>query len=73
MLSRKKFYKVYNLNDEMRKMLTLAIEKLGLSTRWYYKILKVARTIAGLNNTENIDKSTIQEAISYRRIDKFIK
>ena len=55
------------------RMLTLAIEKLGLSTKWYYKILKIARAIADLNNIENIDKSTIQEAISYRKIDKFIK
>ena len=54
-------------------MLTLAIEKLGLSARRYYKILKVARTIADLNDTENIDKSAIQEAISYRKMDKFIK
>ncbi|MDE4948976.1 hypothetical protein NAI31_09915 [Francisella tularensis subsp. holarctica] len=54
-------------------MLTLAIEKLGLSSRGYYKILKVARTIADLNSTENIYKSAIQEAISYRKMYKFIK
>lgn len=73
MLSSKEIDKVCNLNDEMRKMLTLTIEKLGLSARWYYKILKVARTIVDLNNTENINKSAIQEAISYRKMDKFIK
>lgn len=43
-------------------MLTLAIEKLGLYARGYYKILKVARTIADLNNT---DKAKINLAINY--------
>ncbi|OEZ32956.1 hypothetical protein AS144_07390 [Francisella endosymbiont of Amblyomma maculatum] len=56
MLSSKELDKVCNLNDEMRKMLTLAIEKLGLSARWYYKILKVTRIIADLNNIENINQ-----------------
>ncbi|ALK94122.1 hypothetical protein ADP75_05525 [Francisella tularensis] len=73
MLSSKELDKVCNLDNETKKMLMLAIEKLGLSARGYYKILKVARTIADLNSTENIDKSAIQEAISYRKIDKFIK
>lgn len=73
MLSSKELDKVCNLDNETKKMLTLAIEKLGLSARGYYKILKVARTIADLNSTENIDKSAIQEAISYRKMDKFIK
>ncbi|APD51134.1 YifB family Mg chelatase-like AAA ATPase [Francisella hispaniensis] len=73
MLSSKELDKVCNLNDETKKMLTLAIEKLGLSARGYYKILKVARTIADLNSTKNIDKVAIQEAISYRKMDKFIK
>ncbi|OIN84666.1 magnesium chelatase, subunit ChlI family protein [Francisella sp. TX07-6608] len=73
MLSSKELDKVCNLNNETKKMLTMAIEKLGLSARGYYKILKVARTIADLNSTENIDKSAIQEAISYRKMDKFIK
>lgn len=73
MLSSKELDKVCNLGDESKKMLTLAIEKLGLSARGYYKILKIARTIADLNNCENIDKSAIQEAVSYRKMDKFIK
>ncbi|GAB4223295.1 MAG: YifB family Mg chelatase-like AAA ATPase [Francisella sp.] len=73
MLSSKELDEVCNLNDETRKMLTLAIEKLGLSARGYYKILKVARTIADINGSENIDKSAIQEAISYRKLDRFIK
>lgn len=46
---------------------------MGLSARGYYKILKVARTIADLNDVNVVDKRAIQEAISYRKMDKFIK
>ncbi len=46
---------------------------MGLSARGYYKILKVARTIADLNGVDVVDKRSIQEAISYRKMDKFIK
>ncbi|WP_274935602.1 hypothetical protein [Francisella tularensis] len=49
------------------------MEKLVLSARGYYKILKDARTIEDHNSTENIDKSAIQEAISYRKMGQFIK
>ncbi|AJC48300.1 YifB family Mg chelatase-like AAA ATPase [Allofrancisella guangzhouensis] len=73
MLSSKELDKVCLLDEESKKMLELAIEKLGLSARGYYKILKVARTIADLNGNESVDKKSIQEAISYRKMDKFIK
>ena len=73
MLSSVEIDKVCALDDDSKKMLNMAIEKLGLSARGYYKILKVARTIADLNNSENVDKKAIQEAISYRKMDKFIR
>jgi magnesium chelatase family protein len=73
LLSSKELDKVCNLDDDSKKMLSLAIEKLGLSARGYYKILKVARTIADLEDSQDIPKLAIQEAISYRKMDKFIK
>lgn len=51
-------------------LLEKAIEKLGLSARAYQRILKVARTIADLENAEKINTKIISEAISYRRLDR---
>lgn len=45
-------------------------EKLGLSVRGYYKILKTARTIADLESSEKIRENHISEAVCYRSIDK---
>lgn len=72
-LSSKELDKVCQLDDESKKMLSMAIDKMGLSARGYYKILKVARTIADLNDSSVVDKRAIQEAIGYRKMDKFIK
>ena len=58
------------LNEECKKILELAFNKLGLSARAYSRILKVARTIADLDNKENIKKEHLLEAIQYRSLDR---
>lgn len=58
------------LNQECKKILELAFNKLGLSARAYSRILKVARTIADLDNKENIEKQHLLEAIQYRSLDR---
>ena len=57
------------LDDETTKILKRAFDRFKLSARAYTRILKVARTIADLDNSTNIRKEHITEAIQYRSFD----
>lgn len=52
------------------KMLQYAMSKLHLSARAYDRILKVARTIADLDNSERVTAEHLSEAIGYRNLDR---
>jgi len=63
--------KFCSIDAETGELLKRAVEKLGLSTRSYFKILKISRTIADLRGSADIASSDIQEALSYRPANIF--
>ena len=70
-LLRPKELKQYcKLDTEGEQLLGMAIRELGLSARAYFKVLKIARTIADLAEEEKIQESHIAEAVQYRNLDR---
>lgn len=58
-----------SLDAKSKKLLKKAVDSLNLSARGYFRILKVARTIADLEGKFSVKSSHIAEAISYRKVE----
>ncbi len=58
------------MNNQDKLLLEQAINKLGLSTRAYHRVLKVARTLADMEGLEQPGTAQITEALSYRTLDR---
>jgi magnesium chelatase family protein len=69
-MSNKLMRSICTISTAGENLLKVAMEKLGLSARAYDRILKVARTIADLENSADIKTEHIAEAIQYRSLDK---
>ncbi len=65
-LTNRDIKKYAQLSPDCQNLLTSAADKLNLSTRSYYKVIKVARTIADLEGHESILVGHISEALRYR-------
>jgi len=69
-LTNKELNTIAVLDDISKKLILKAMDKLKLSPRAYFKILKISRTIADLDNSEKILPQHISEAIQYRSLDR---
>jgi magnesium chelatase family protein len=58
------------LNQDCLTLLRNSIHEMGLSARAHDKILRVARTIADMEDTETVEYEHLSEAINYRLLDR---
>lgn len=71
-MSNKQIEQFCLLNQECEKLTDQAYAQLGLSARGYHRTLKLARTIADLENSAVILTKHLGEAISYRHYDRLL-
>ena len=62
--------RVASLSDDLTEFLNTAAEKMGMSARGYNRIKRLARTIADLRGSDDIEMTDLAEALSYRPINR---
>ena len=70
LLQGKQLQKICQLDNQAREMAIKITEQLNISARAYHRILKVARTLADLDESKNIKRTHIAEAASYRQLNR---
>lgn len=73
MMSPEQIERFCQLTPPAEELMKKAFDRLKLSMRGYHKILKVARTIADLQEDTYIDLHHLQEAITYRSLDQYLE
>ena len=71
-MSTKQVQHLCPLSEDQQNFLLHAAGKLSISARAYYNIIKVARTIADLDETQNINIKHLAEALQYRHHQEII-
>jgi len=71
-LSAKEVKRHCTLSEASHRILEQAMDKFGLSHRAYHRILKLARTIADLADSPQIEIMHLSEAIGYRKLDRSV-
>lgn len=66
-LSGKQIEESANMSPDAHSMLIKAAEKFGLSARGYYKIMRIARTVADMRFSDSLDTPDVSEALMFRR------
>ena len=61
--------KYCSMDSDTQRILRLAVERFDLSARAYFRLIKVARTIADLEGEESIKVSHMAEALQYRQVN----
>lgn len=69
-MTNKQILKYCQLDASSESLIKMAMKKLGLSARAYHRTLKVSRTIADIDQSEQITAEHIKEAIMYRKLDE---
>ena len=62
-----------SLKQAEQKLLARFVDKMELSARAYYRMIRVARTIADLADSREIEEPHLLEAIAYRSLDKLLR
>lgn len=65
-MSARDIEQLINLKDEVKDLLKISSSRLNLSPRSYHRLIKVARTIADLDHSQDIETTHLLEALQYR-------
>ncbi|HUU40329.1 MAG TPA: YifB family Mg chelatase-like AAA ATPase, partial [Desulfatiglandales bacterium] len=70
MMNSRHIRKFCQIDEKSTDLLEMAMEKFGLSARALSRILKISRTIADLEGSQDIEEAHVSEAIQYRSMDR---